>query len=282
MGAYKSKPFKQECFDDPRGLAPIVALLGGATVHYIITCIFIYWRNKGPIGGIIKMLWAAVIFICAWIQLILDYIVAYRYYAFADPYDFPDRWQRYNCQIFLFSANPNMIHVNALIFCGIAALILDENLLADNEVHFTWLFALYILIAADFSGAFLSPQDGGLITHTFVGSILYIWFFLIFVIVCGGFCCCGWYAAAADGGGGSPSWGRIILTHSITIVILWCFLIYYIVVNNSMIDFYKGDHYIDAWVNTWTERKYDEYLDMINGNWEKEFTFYFMLLSVGG
>lgn len=110
MGDGLSKPFKQECFDDPRGLAPIVALLAGATIHYLITFLFIYWKN-GVFGGVFKCLWAAVIFICAWIQLILDFIVAFRYYAFAEPFNFKDRWQRYNCQIFLFSANPNMIHV---------------------------------------------------------------------------------------------------------------------------------------------------------------------------
>lgn len=172
--------------------------------------------------------------------------------------------------------------MNALIFCCVAAYIIDNDLLkADN--HKTWLYALSILILGDFCGAFLSPQDGGLITHTLLGSILYIWFFLIFLIICGAFCCCGFYSAkGGDGGGyGQPSWGQIVVTHSITIIILWCFLIYYIVVNNSMIDFYRGDNYIDAWVNTWTERKYDEYLDLIKGDWEKQFTFYFMLLSVG-
>ena len=115
MGSSDSKPFKQECFDDPRGSAPIVTLLAGATIHYLIVFLFIYWRNGdttcGLISGIFKMLWAAAIFVCAWIQLILDYIVGYRYYAFEDPYDFKDRWQRYNCQIYLFAANPNMIHV---------------------------------------------------------------------------------------------------------------------------------------------------------------------------
>ena len=204
------------------------------------------------------MLWAAVIFICSWIQLILDYIVAFRYYAFGNPFNFPDRWQRYNCQIYLFSANPNMIHVNGFIFCFIAAVILEEKLwdYDGGDVHDTWLWALLILAAGDATGAFFSPQDGGLITHTLVGSIIYIWFFLIFVIICGSFCCCGFYVASGGEqyGRSDPSWMRIIGTHTLCIFIMWCFLIYYIVINASMIGMYKGEHYIDTWADTWTER----------------------------
>ena len=114
-GSTSSEPFRKECFDDVRGAAPIVSLLAGATIHYAIVFTFIYWKNGdtmcGLISGVFKMLWAAIIFICAWISLILDYIVAARYNAFKNPWNFGDRWQRYNCQIYLFSANPNMIHV---------------------------------------------------------------------------------------------------------------------------------------------------------------------------
>ena len=152
-----------------------------------------------------------------------------------------------------------------------------------GDVHPTWLFALFILAVGDLCGAFLSPQDGGLFTHTLVGSVLYIWFFLIFVIVCGSFGCCGFYCAVggSESSYSTPTWPRIIATHALCIIVMWCFLTYYIVVNSSMIDFYKGEHYVDAWTQTWTEREYDAYLDLIEGNWGKQFSFYFMLLSIG-
>ena len=122
--------------------------------------------------------------------------------------------------------------VNALIFCGICATMLGEefDLDGNHDTNITWIYAILILAAGNLCGAFLSPQDGGLITHTFVGSILYIWFFLIFVLVCGGFMCCGFYVASGgeNASYGTPSWGRIILSHALCIIIMWCFLLYYI------------------------------------------------------
>ena len=195
----------------------------------------------------------------------------------------------FSTSLFIFKSTIHIItkKVNALIFCGICATLLGEefDLDGNHETNITWIYAILILAAGDLCGAFLSPQDGGLITHTFVGSILYIWFFLIFVLICGGFMCCGFYVASGGENASytsNPSWGRIILSHALCIIIMWCFLLYYIVVNTSMIKFYKGEHYIDAWTETWTEREYDAYLDLIEGNWEQQFNFYFMLLSIGG
>ena len=175
--------------------------------------------------------------------------------------------------------------MSALFFCALCAYILDGKLsdFDGGDVHITWSVALRILVAGDICGAFLSPQDAGLITHTFVGSVLYIWFFLMFVIVCGPLSCCAFFFASGGESAtyGNPSWPTIIISHALFIVVMWCFLIYYIVVNSSMIDFYNGEHYTDAWIETWTEREYNAYLDLIDGNWEKQFTFYFMLLSIG-
>ena len=113
MGNTPYKPLNEACFDDPRGGAPIVTLMSGAIIHYVIVLIFVYWKNEGLLAGIFKMLWASVIAICAMIQLVLDYIVGSRYFAFDEHKNdtMAEEWQRYNCQVYLFSSGPNIIHV---------------------------------------------------------------------------------------------------------------------------------------------------------------------------
>ncbi len=276
MGNSNPPPVDQTaCYEDSRFTPPFTVIILAGTCHYFLQLFLFYKRENEYSPFWLQWLIMIPISILHFIQFILDWIAVDKTNAYAARYPF----SRQNCAQFMMMTAPIAIHYISYLFALLCTYTIHGYSYDEEE---RWNMISFKNPGRDL-GKLLTLfcvfqfLIVGLILHFIAGVFVYIWYTLIVVLILGIFVCFLYYFQ----GFWENKFEENLTSISIKMVNVWIlmviFLIFYVTIIDSMNLLYRGDHYIDSWLNAWKQRATNKYFTDME-SWEHTFSFIVMLL----